>query len=462
MATIVSCEGGGEGRGSGGGEGGWAVTARALLPVNTISLQAPCLLPKAFTLPNRAHTPEHMPRPYPPPPTRNEPSRAQPHLSYKESHDPLHTPSTDHECGKEPDGPKHNHGDVHKGDHVHTAPYIRRQPRPQGRGYTGGGGMRRTKCGYSTPSLSGSSQQARGTNHTHCTHMKQRKHTYLGWSCRRRLGRGTAPCPPETRMRRPGQTGFAPPPQPRLVPGVARCAVHDHGREEDAECETGSFAAQSSTHSHTYTHPHTPTHTHAHPQTTPSHPHTSTHPHTPTHKPHTHPHTSQTPSPNAPMRPHPALPPNTAKPHGKKRRKPHPSGGGGGGCTNVQGALAACKGIPQLHQLAPAVHVNVRGTPTSFRAPRLYAGGRSGRSATLPSHLRPRKPMHTRNPCISHSEERPLACEGRGTHAGMGNTGTKPSTAPIRGMCDTWISGSDVNSFCCFGLVHLLWIPGSV
>ncbi len=27
---------------------------------------------------------------------------------------------------------------------------------------------------------------------------------------------------------------------------------------------------------------------------------------------------------------------------------------------------------------------------------------------------------------------------------------------PIRGMYDTWISGSDVNSFCCYGLVYLL------
>jgi hypothetical protein len=27
---------------------------------------------------------------------------------------------------------------------------------------------------------------------------------------------------------------------------------------------------------------------------------------------------------------------------------------------------------------------------------------------------------------------------------------------PTRGMRDTWISGSDVNSFCCYGLVHLL------
>jgi hypothetical protein len=28
--------------------------------------------------------------------------------------------------------------------------------------------------------------------------------------------------------------------------------------------------------------------------------------------------------------------------------------------------------------------------------------------------------------------------------------------APIRGMYDTWISGSDVNSFGCYGLVYLL------
>jgi hypothetical protein len=27
---------------------------------------------------------------------------------------------------------------------------------------------------------------------------------------------------------------------------------------------------------------------------------------------------------------------------------------------------------------------------------------------------------------------------------------------PTRGMYDTWISGSDVNSFCCYGLVYLL------
>ncbi len=30
------------------------------------------------------------------------------------------------------------------------------------------------------------------------------------------------------------------------------------------------------------------------------------------------------------------------------------------------------------------------------------------------------------------------------------------SQMPIRGMCDTWISDSDVNSFCCYGLVYLL------
>jgi hypothetical protein len=27
---------------------------------------------------------------------------------------------------------------------------------------------------------------------------------------------------------------------------------------------------------------------------------------------------------------------------------------------------------------------------------------------------------------------------------------------PVGGMYATWISGSDVNSFCCYGLVHLL------
>ncbi len=27
---------------------------------------------------------------------------------------------------------------------------------------------------------------------------------------------------------------------------------------------------------------------------------------------------------------------------------------------------------------------------------------------------------------------------------------------PISGMYDTWISGSDVNSFCCYGLVYPL------
>jgi hypothetical protein len=27
---------------------------------------------------------------------------------------------------------------------------------------------------------------------------------------------------------------------------------------------------------------------------------------------------------------------------------------------------------------------------------------------------------------------------------------------PTRGMYDTWISGSDVDSFCCYGLVYLL------
>ncbi len=29
---------------------------------------------------------------------------------------------------------------------------------------------------------------------------------------------------------------------------------------------------------------------------------------------------------------------------------------------------------------------------------------------------------------------------------------------PTRGMYDTWISGSDVNPFCCYGLVYLFWI----
>jgi hypothetical protein len=30
---------------------------------------------------------------------------------------------------------------------------------------------------------------------------------------------------------------------------------------------------------------------------------------------------------------------------------------------------------------------------------------------------------------------------------------------PTRGMCDTWISGSDVNSFCCHGLVVVFEKP---
>jgi hypothetical protein len=45
----------------------------------------------------------------------------------------------------------------------------------------------------------------------------------------------------------------------------------------------------------------------------------------------------------------------------------------------------------------------------------------------------------------------------RESHLGWGHASTRlPPLVPMRGMYDSWISGSDVNSFCCHGLVYLL------